>query len=46
MIANLRSLLHTQSSICGRGVARLTCSPVTGKIAGSNPVGRAPTHCL
>ena len=27
--------------VCGRGVARLTRPPVTGKIAGSNPVGRA-----
>ena len=26
---------------CGRGVAWLTHPPVTGKIAGSNPVGRA-----
>ena len=32
--------------ICGRGVARLTRPPVTGKIAGSNPVGRATRQFL
>ena len=28
--------------VCGRGVARLTHLTVTEKIAGSNPVARAP----